>query len=127
MQNSPSIVIVAGMQKVVTHSGSFDPDDVLAVASLQLYLGVENVEIIRSRCMEVIEAADWVVDVGGFYDLSTNRFDHHQNGVPQRDNGVPYSALGLKAENGFNKLIFPLLIKSLINKYFCVICHAIMI
>lgn len=83
------------MQKVVTHSGSFDPDDVLAVAAVQLYLGEENVTVVRSRQQEVIAAADWVIDVGGVYDPTIRRFDHHQNGVPKRENGVPYSALGL--------------------------------
>ncbi|MBP6881905.1 MAG: MYG1 family protein [Candidatus Pacebacteria bacterium] len=82
------------MQTIVTHSGSFDPDDVLAVATVRMYLG-ENVEVIRSRVPEVIEKADWVLDVGGIFDPATNRFDHHQNGVPCRDNGVPYSAFGL--------------------------------
>ncbi len=83
------------MQTVVTHSGSFDPDDVLAVAAVQLYLGVDNVEVIRSRDDEVVAQADWAIDVGGYYDVATNRFDHHQNGVPKRENGIPYSAFGL--------------------------------
>lgn len=83
------------MQTVVTHSGSFDPDDVLAVATVRMYLGSDQVKIIRSRDPEVIAAADWALDVGGVYDVETNRFDHHQNGVPRRDNGVPYSAFGL--------------------------------
>lgn len=83
------------MQTIVTHSGSFDPDDVLAVATLQLHLGVEETEVVRSRRPEVIEQADWAVDVGGKYDVEQRRFDHHQNGVPMRKNGVPYSAFGL--------------------------------
>lgn len=83
------------MQTVVTHSGSFDPDDVLAVATLQLYLGVEKVRVIRTRRPEVIATGDWVVDVGGVYDPANKRYDHHQNGVPKRTNGVPYSAFGL--------------------------------
>jgi len=83
------------MQTVVTHSGSFDPDDVLAVASLQLYLGIDQIKVVRSRQEEVINKADWAVDVGGKYDVAARRFDHHQNGVPKRDNGVPYSAFGL--------------------------------
>ncbi len=83
------------MQTVVTHSGSFDPDDVLAVAALQLLVGVEDLKITRSRDKVVIDKADWVVDVGGYYDAATRRFDHHQNGVPKRENGIPYSAFGL--------------------------------
>lgn len=87
--------IVLLMYTIVTHSGSFDPDDVLAVAAVQLYLGVGVVKIVRSRDENIIAAADWVIDVGGKYDVAKHRFDHHQNGVPERANGVPYSAFGL--------------------------------
>jgi len=83
------------MHTVVTHSGSFDPDDVLAVAVVTLHLGQNNYEVIRSRDTDVIDNADWVVDVGGKYDPDKKRFDHHQNGVPKRENGIPYSAFGL--------------------------------
>ncbi len=83
------------MQTVVTHSGGFHPDDVFAVATLQLHLGKENVEVIRSRDDEVINQADWVVDVGGVYDVEKQRFDHHQNGAPVRENGIPYAGFGL--------------------------------
>ncbi|MCA9363053.1 MYG1 family protein [Candidatus Kaiserbacteria bacterium] len=83
------------MQTVLTHSGSFDPDDVLAVASLEILLGRDNMHIMRSRDSEEISKADWVVDVGGVYDVSNNRFDHHQPGAPVRDNGIPYSSFGL--------------------------------
>jgi uncharacterized UPF0160 family protein len=83
------------MHTVVTHNGSFDPDDVLAVATLQLQFGKESLQIIRSRDEMVIAAADFVVDVGGVYDPDHKRFDHHQNGVPKRDNGIPYAAFGL--------------------------------
>lgn len=83
------------MKTIVTHNGSFDPDDVLAVAALQLYLGEDNTKIIRSREQKVIDKADYVVDVGLVYDPTKQRFDHHQEGVPTRENGVPYSSFGL--------------------------------
>jgi len=83
------------MITIATHSGSFHPDDVFAVATLQLHLGKENVSVIRSRDAQVINEADWVVDVGGIYDAEKNRFDHHQNGAPVRPNGIPYAAFGL--------------------------------
>lgn len=83
------------MQTVVTHGGSFDPDDVLAVATLQLQFGEDNIQVIRSRDEVVIATADFVVDVGGVYDPARKRFDHHQNGVPLRANGIPYAAFGL--------------------------------
>ncbi|MCB9818665.1 MYG1 family protein [Candidatus Nomurabacteria bacterium] len=83
------------MQKIITHSGSFHSDDIFAVATLQLHFGVENVEVIRTRDEEIIASGDIVVDVGGVYDAEKQRFDHHQNGAPVRDNGIPYAAFGL--------------------------------
>lgn len=83
------------MIKIATHSGGFHTDDVFAVATLQLVHGTENVEIIRTRDEAVLACADIVVDVGGVYDVETKRFDHHQNGGPVRDNGIPYAAFGL--------------------------------
>lgn len=83
------------MYTIVTHNRNFHVDDVFAVATLQLYLGVENVQVVRSREKAVIEAADWVVDVGEVYDPAHRRFDHHQLGAPVRDNGIPYAAFGL--------------------------------
>tara|TARA_B100000508_G_scaffold140487_1_gene141724 strand:+ start:9839 stop:10714 length:876 start_codon:yes stop_codon:yes gene_type:complete len=83
------------MYTVVTHSGSFHPDDVFAVASFQLLLGVENVEIIRTRDESIITDGDYVVDVGGVYNHVIKRYDHHQNGAPVRKNGIPYAGFGL--------------------------------
>lgn len=83
------------MQKVVTHNGGFHADDVFAVATLQLHFGVENLEVVRTRDEEVIASGNIVVDVGGVYDPETLRFDHHQNGAPVRENGIPYSSLGM--------------------------------
>lgn len=79
----------------MTHGGNFHPDDVFAVASFQLLLGVENVEVIRTRDDEVIASGDYVVDVGAVYDHDAKRYDHHQNGAPVRDNGIPYAGFGL--------------------------------
>ncbi len=83
------------MIKIATHSGGFHTDDVFAVATLQLLHGTENVEVIRTRDEAILATADIVVDVGGIYDVSTKRFDHHQNGGPVRENGIPYAAFGL--------------------------------
>jgi len=68
--------------KLVTHNGSFHTDDVFAAACLTLYLEKkgESFEIIRTRDEEIIKDADYVFDVGGVYDESKNRFDHHQVG-----------------------------------------------
>lgn len=83
------------MIKIATHSGGFHTDDVFAVATLQLVHGVDNVEVIRTRDESILATADIVVDVGGVYDVEAKRFDHHQNGGPVRENGIPYAAFGL--------------------------------
>lgn len=83
------------MKTIVTHSGTFHADDVFAVATLQLAYGIEEVRIVRTRDETVIATADIVVDVGGVYDVTTLRFDHHQIGAPVRTNGIPFAAFGL--------------------------------
>jgi uncharacterized UPF0160 family protein len=83
------------MYTIATHNGRFHSDDVLAVASLQLLLGKDNTQIIRTRDADVLASADYVLDVGGVYDHELKRYDHHQPGAPVRENGIPYSSLGL--------------------------------
>lgn len=83
------------MIKVVTHSGSFHADDVFAVALIELSVGEEAYEVIRTRDENLIKTGDYVVDVGRVYDPQAYRFDHHQNGAPERENGIPYAAFGL--------------------------------
>jgi uncharacterized UPF0160 family protein len=80
---------------LVTHNGTFHTDDLFATAILYI-LNKGNVKIIRTRDPEKIKKGDYVYDVGGEYDPSRNRFDHHQRfGAGQRENGIPYAAFGL--------------------------------
>lgn len=84
--------------KLITHNGSFHSDDIFACATLCLILEKtgEKFEIIRNRDKEIIEAGDYVFDVGGIYDSEQNRFDHHQKGgAGMRENGIEYSSFGL--------------------------------
>jgi uncharacterized UPF0160 family protein len=83
------------MYTVVTHDGRFHADDIFGVAVVQLRFGAENIHLIRTREQAHIDEADIVLDVGGIYDSSRMRFDHHQNGAPVRENGLPYAAFGL--------------------------------
>ena len=83
------------MQTIVTHNGNFHPDELFAIATLQLYLRPNNTKIVRSRDKDTINNADWVVDVGGVYNPGKHRFDHHQPGAPVREDGTPYSSFGL--------------------------------
>ncbi len=82
------------MKTIVTHSGNFHSDDVFAVATLLLVYPDANV--VRTRDEEEIKKADIVVDVGGEYDPSKKRFDHHQTGgAGKHENGIPYASFGL--------------------------------
>lgn len=82
---------------IVAHSGSFHTDDVFAVATLKLLLEKDNdLVVIRTRDKEIINSADYVVDVGEIYDPEKKRFDHHQiGGAGVRENGIPYASFGL--------------------------------
>ncbi len=80
---------------LVTHSGSFHPDDIFAAATLRLLLG-RRTKIIRTREEWRIKNGDYVFDVGGVYDPKLRRFDHHQQGgAGKRENGIPYASFGL--------------------------------
>lgn len=79
--------------KIATHNGTFHADDVFGVALLKtLY---PDAEFIRTRDEALLKTADIVLDVGAVYDPAKKRFDHHQQGAPQRENGITYSAFGL--------------------------------
>lgn len=83
---------------IATHDGIFHADEVYAIAVLSLYFAQERqeIEIIRTRDLEKISAANIVVDVGGTYSRAKKRFDHHQKAKPSpRSNGIPYAAFGL--------------------------------
>ena len=80
--------------KIITHSGSFQADDIFAVAILLLAVGES--EVVRTRDKDQIALADYVVDVGMIYDPAQNRFDHHQpGGAGERPNGIPHASSGL--------------------------------
>jgi uncharacterized UPF0160 family protein len=79
--------------KAVTHDGSFHADDVFAYAVLRA--AVPDLALERTRDPNTVARADLVFDVGGLYDPRTRRFDHHMRDRPLREDGTPYSSLGL--------------------------------
>jgi len=90
---------------IATHSGKYHTDDLFAVATVQILLGHENTEVVRTRDQEEIKRADHVVDVGGIYNPGSNRFDHHQTGgAGRRNNSVPFASFGLVWEKFGQKL-----------------------
>ncbi|MDZ7890525.1 MAG: MYG1 family protein [Rhodoferax sp.] len=69
---------VTAPKVIATHSGTFHADDVFGVGIL---MGVfPSHTLVRTRKQELIEAADFAVDVGGVWDAAKGRFDHHQRG-----------------------------------------------
>ena len=61
-----------------THNGHFHADEALAVYMLRLLPAYQTSQLIRTRDPKLLETCHTVVDVGGEYDASTNRYDHHQ-------------------------------------------------
>lgn len=80
---------------VATHDAKFHADECMAIAILNLVYGEQNIEIYRTRKIEIIELADFKIDVGNKYDPDNNYFDHHQENAPMRNNGIKYAAAGM--------------------------------
>lgn len=86
------------INKLITHNGSFQSDDIFAAATIALLLDRkgEKYEIIRTRDPEIIKTGDYVFDVGGIHDEATERFDHHQiGGAGKGLDNIEYAAFGL--------------------------------
>ncbi|XP_059393175.1 UPF0160 protein MYG1, mitochondrial [Carassius carassius] len=64
--------------KIGTHNGTFHCDEVLACFLLRQLPEYKEAEILRSRDASLLKQCDVVVDVGGEYDPSQQRYDHHQ-------------------------------------------------
>ncbi|KAL7183286.1 hypothetical protein ACSBR1_041882 [Camellia fascicularis] len=68
---------------VGTHNGSFHCDEALGCFMIRLTNKFSAAEIVRTRDPQVLETLDAVLDVGGVYDPSRDRYDHHQKGFDQ--------------------------------------------
>ncbi|KAL4187525.1 hypothetical protein AMTRI_Chr09g19420 [Amborella trichopoda] len=67
-------------KRVGTHNGSFHCDEALGCFMIRLTDKFADAEVVRSRDHQVLDALDVVLDVGGVYDPSRDRYDHHQKG-----------------------------------------------
>lgn len=62
-----------------THNGHFHADEALAVHMLRKHVPTYfGANLVRTRDQAVLDTCHTVVDVGGVYSASENRFDHHQ-------------------------------------------------
>lgn len=66
-------------RSVGTHDGSFHADEVTACALLVVFDLIDKDKIFRSRDLQELSRREFVCDVGGIYDPSIKRFDHHQS------------------------------------------------
>ena len=79
---------------IATHSGTFHADDVFATAVFRALF--PDVKVVRTRDAAEIAKADVAIDVGGEWDPSQGRYDHHQKGFSgARPTGVVYASAGL--------------------------------
>lgn len=74
--------------KIGTHNGTFHCDEVLACFLLRQLPEYKDAEIVRSRDASVLAECDVVVDVGGEYDHSRQRYDHHQRAFAESFHSV---------------------------------------
>lgn len=66
---------------IVTHDGTFHCDEALACYMLREHVSLfRGGNILRTRDPAKIRLGDVVVDVGGEYNPSVHRYDHHQRG-----------------------------------------------
>lgn len=66
------------MKTIGTHSGTFQADEALGVWMLRQIAEYRHSKVVRSRDADVLKDLDIVLDVGGVYDHSILRYDHHQ-------------------------------------------------
>ena len=66
-------------RSVGTHDGTFHADEVTACALLVLFNLVDENKIFRTRALKELAQFEFVCDVGGIYNPSQKRFDHHQS------------------------------------------------
>ncbi|XP_031262709.1 UPF0160 protein-like [Pistacia vera] len=71
------------LKRIGTHNGSFHCDEALGCFMIRLTDKFSNAQIIRTRDPKVLEDLDAVLDVGGVYDPSNDRYDHHQKGFEE--------------------------------------------
>ncbi|KAK3749851.1 hypothetical protein RRG08_066166 [Elysia crispata] len=76
------------MPKIGTHNGSFHCDEVLACYLLKRLDQYTDAEIIRTRDPSLLATTDIVVDVGGVFDPSIHRYDHHQRSFNESMNSL---------------------------------------
>lgn len=63
---------------IATHSGKLHADETTAIALMRIFMNLPQVEIFRTRDIDVLDTCDYQIDVGGLYAPEAGYFDHHQ-------------------------------------------------
>jgi len=102
---------------IQTHDGKFHADDVASVSLLLNYFSNKGYDINLIRSRHKNKKSDIYVDVGGEYDPSKNKYDHHHCTVTFNDKTYnPLSSVGMIWKH-FGKEILELFLKSKRNEY----------
>lgn len=104
------------MVSIGTHSGAFQADEALGCWLLKRLPEYVNAPIVRSRDPKVLEPLHIVIDVGGTYDHSKLRYDHHQRGFFETFDGDIGVAAG--PENATGKYKTKLSASGLVYKHY---------
>eukprot|EP00898_Chlorokybus_atmophyticus_P005970 jgi/Chlat1/6374/Chrsp44S05832 len=113
----PVAASVAGEKRKVskvigTHDGAFHCDEAMGCYMLRLTNAFRDADVIRTRDEQMLATCDAVLDVGGLYDPSHNRFDHHQReftGVFGFGSDIKLSSAGLVYKHFGKEIIASLL------------------
>ncbi|KAL6556233.1 hypothetical protein OROGR_005521 [Orobanche gracilis] len=73
----------SAIKRVGTHNGSFHCDEALGCFMIRLTKKFFDAHIVRTRDPQVLGTLDAVLDVGGVYDPTNDRYDHHQKGFEE--------------------------------------------
>ena len=85
-----SIVKTVAQANVITHGGVFHADEVLGTVILSKLIG--DLKVCRTPRVIPEEVSEYAI----IYDIGGGKYDHHQKGGNgSRENGVPYSSVGL--------------------------------
>ena len=101
-----------------THSGTFQADEAMGVWMLRQLPQYRNSKVVRSRDKEVLKDLDIVIDVGGVYDHSILRYDHHQRGYEQYFDDGKEGTDGRCSKLSASGLVYRHYGKELIKQYY---------
>lgn len=105
------------LPKIGTHDGTFHCDEALACHMLRLLPRYAKSPIIRTRDPATLATLDILVDVGGVYDPSALRFDHHQRSFSTTfDKDGPHSSIKLSSAGLVYKHFGRTVIRSVLEK-----------